>query len=87
MWCPSGSVLGPSSFIAYVDDIFATSSISDVILFADDTPLLYSHSDIASTLTIVNRKLSQISCLLMLVNKLYDLYSTKIGIIMQLTTL
>ena len=58
---PQVFILGPLLFILYVNDIVATTSLFDIILFADDTTLLYSHPDIASKLTIVNKELSEIN--------------------------
>ena len=58
---PQGSILGPLLFILYVNDIVATTSLFGIILFADDTTLLYSHPDIASKLAIVNKEPSEIN--------------------------
>ena len=58
---PQGSILGPLLFILYVNDIITTTSLFDIILFADDTTLLYSHPDISSKINLINKELSEIS--------------------------
>ena len=40
---PQGSILGPLLLILYVNDITSATSFFEIILFADDTKLLYSH--------------------------------------------
>ena len=47
-----GSILGPLLFILYVNDIVAITSLFSIILFADNTTLLYFHPDIASKLPL-----------------------------------
>ncbi len=58
---PQGSILGPLLFILYVNDIVATTSLFDIILFADDTTLLYSDPDIASKMDTINNELNEIN--------------------------
>ena len=45
---PQGSLLGSFLFILYTNDIENTTSLHELILFADDTTLLFSHPDTAS---------------------------------------
>ena len=57
---PQGSILGPLLCILYVNDY--TPSLLELILFADDTTLLFSHPDIASNTCIntINNELQDL---------------------------
>ena len=57
---PQGSMLGPLLFILYINDIVNTTSLLELILFADDTTLLFSHQDIVSQNDIINNELQEI---------------------------
>lgn len=57
---PQGSILGPLLFILYINDIVNTTSLLELILFADDTTLLFSHRNIASKNNIINNELQEI---------------------------
>ena len=57
---PQGSILGPLLFILYINDIVNTTSLLELILFADDTTLLFSHQEIASQNDIINNELQEI---------------------------
>ena len=43
-----GSILGPLLFLLYVNDLKNASSVLDPIMFADNTNLFYTHSNIFS---------------------------------------
>ena len=54
---PQGSILGPLLFILYIDDIVNTTSLLELILFADNTTLLFSHPGTASQNDTINIEL------------------------------
>ena len=45
---PQGSILGPLLFSIYVNDLSNVMSSSDVNMFADDTEIHYSYSDLST---------------------------------------
>ena len=59
---PQGSILGPLFFIFYINDLSNVSDIIETILFADDTSLFYSHSNIQQLNDTLNNELSKFDC-------------------------
>jgi hypothetical protein len=56
---PQGSIVGPLLFIININDLPNCSELI-ALLFADDTTLLYSHSDINVLQFIVNQEFHKI---------------------------
>jgi hypothetical protein len=58
---PQGSILGPLLFLLYMNDIVSVCQQCTPILFADDTTLLYSNTNIDALTNIINDELQSIS--------------------------
>ena len=58
---PQGSVLGPRLFILYINDISNVSKIFNLVLFADDTHILYSDENVNNLNNVVNSELDKLN--------------------------
>ena len=58
---PQGSILGPLLFVLYVNDLKNASPVLNPIMFADDTNLFYTHSNIQKLFSTMNEELASIN--------------------------
>lgn len=75
---PQGSILGPFLFLIYVNDM--PSCIGDngtVTMFADDTSIIFKHSDLAELINIVNMAMKKLNDWFVSNNLLLNVTKTK----------
>ena len=53
--------MGALLFILYVNDITYTSNVLEFVLFADDTTITYSHSEVISKFDMINNELQEVT--------------------------
>ena len=58
---PLGSVLGPLSFLIYINDLCQISNIYDLVLFADDSNLFFSDFDFPTLMNLINSEILNLS--------------------------
>ena len=58
---PQGSVLGPTLFLLYINDLCKVSESLKFILFADDTNIFYTNKSYNKLFSVVNEELCKLS--------------------------
>jgi hypothetical protein len=58
---PQGSILGPLLFLLHFNDVTTALSKSQIVKYADDTVLFYSHKDIGKIEQVLNEEFSYVT--------------------------
>ena len=61
MWCPARQRPRASALLIYINDICNFSSALDILLFADDTSIFFSHKVLDSLCLTVNNELVKLT--------------------------
>ena len=57
---PQGSILGPTLFILYINDLHKVSNIPNFILFADDTNIFLSGNNLPELCNVMSNELKKL---------------------------
>jgi hypothetical protein len=60
MWCPQDSILGPLSFLPYVNDLSNVTPLLFTLIFADDTNVFVHGPNLDNLIKIMGEELAKI---------------------------